>query len=1121
MNTPSTLPDEDSLILPAAWRSRLHPRRGGTPVSVPGVDAEAVREMRDHTERTSATLRASLAQGRVDAAIAERMWAHLRGEADPVGAAGIAMLVGRALEDLPDDLHARVIDAWAAEHGLAFAARALVEMGSMQTDWGTWSEGARYKAFGLGPVREDDQMGRWWAARSAARRMRALLVAADEAEYRAALESLEGARDTPLRRIIASYLLPERADWLDGCLGELPDATTGEKSCHWMLWCAVGSPEQAAGLGAHADLGWYEWHLDIIATIADGAGAGTAPAVRKALGGAHLPADAHKLLVNALSVLPDDGAFQVLADGAGDKYTGPALAKAVKRFPVRALRLLPAAAEGTGRKAELLSSLLRDHVMTSTDLVAEVLPALPDEARRAIEEITRSSARVPDAPSGGLPDLLVSPPWTRERRPVRRTVLTGLTPPAEPELCWAEGEREEWARRPEVFSWREPGVDWEKRVAEMLAGTLSSYGAAAALLDAPDHLLPPVLAEWAPEEVWYAEDWQRSVAARFGTDALPLILRVADARAATGAQGLAPFRSVEVARRMADWRARLKSVRPVALRWLARHGTAAARLLVPDALGEPGPERRDAEGALLALAAHSGAETVLAAAREYGDQAAAAIGELLNTDPLERFPARIPKPGDWADATLLPRPLLRDRERALPPDATRHVVTMLAMSPLDEVYPGVGVVREVCDPASLAEFGWALFERWQAAGAPSKDGWALTQLGLTGDDETVRRLTPLIRSWPGEGGHKKAVAGLDVLAAIGTDVALMHLHAIAQKVKFKGLKASAREKIGEVADRLGLTADRLADRLVPDFGLDADGRLVLDYGPRRFTVGFDERLKPFVRDENGKPRTALPRPGVKDDETLAGDAYKRFAALKKDVRTVASDQIHRLESAMVHRRRWTAAEFRDLFVAHPLLGHLMRRLVWLAEDGNATTAFRVAEDGTFADVNDDPFTLPGTARVGIAHPLDLGEGTGAWSELLADYEIVQPFPQLGRPVHTLTDAERASRTLDRFADATVPTHRILGLERRGWARGEAQDAGIQGWILRPLPDGRSLVVHLDPGVSVGDPDFWPEQRLIHIALDTGPGGHLRADDDSGSRFGDLDPVTASEVLADLTELTGA
>jgi len=44
-----------------------------------------------------------------------------------------------------------------------------------------------------------------------------------------------------------------------------------------------------------------------------------------------------------------------------------------------------------------------------------------------------------------------------------------------------------------------------------------------------------------------------------------------------------------------------------------------------------------------------------------------------------------------------------------------------------------------------------------------------------------RRLTPMIRAWPGESAHARAVIGLDVLAAIGSDVALMHLHGIAQK----------------------------------------------------------------------------------------------------------------------------------------------------------------------------------------------------------------------------------------------------------------------------------------------------------------------------------------------------
>src|SRR5690606_1483458 len=145
-----------------------------------------------------------------------------------------------------------------------------------------------------------------------------------------------------------------------------------------------------------------------------------------------------------------------------------------------------------------------------------------------------------------------------------------------------------------------------------------------------------------------------------------------------------------------------------------------------------------------------------AAAGRYGEAAAAAIEAMLAVDPLEILPARMPVIDGWADPAGLPQVLLRDRRRALPVDAARHLVTMLALSKPGEAYPGVAVVREACDPRSLAEFSWALFEAWQSDGAPSRDTWALHQLGLLGDDETVRRLAPLIRAWPGVGRHPRA-----------------------------------------------------------------------------------------------------------------------------------------------------------------------------------------------------------------------------------------------------------------------------------------------------------------------------------------------------------------------------
>jgi hypothetical protein len=481
----------------------------------------------------------------------------------------------------------------------------------------------------------------------------------------------------------------------------------------------------------------------------------------------------------------------------------------------------------------------------------------------------------------------------------------------------------------------------------------------------------------------------------------------------------------------------------------------------------------------------------------------------------------LPVPGAWVDVATLPQIRLRDKRSALSADAVRTLLTMLALSRPGEPYGGVDPVVEACDPASLAEFGWALFEQWRAAGLPPKDGWALTALGVLGDDGTVRSLAPVIRSWPGEGGHVRAVTGLDVLADIGTDVALMHLDGIARKVRFAGLRERAREKIAHVAARLGLSPERLADRLVPDLGLSQDGSLVLDYGPRRFVVGFDERLRPFVSDEDGTPRKALPKPGTKDDEELATAAYQRFAGLKKDVRTLAADQITRLERAMVSGRTWTGAEFTEFLVGHPLLVHLVRRLVWVvpAESGAVTASFRVAEDRSLSTVDDDVYVLPEDAVVAVAHPLRLGESVEAWSEVFADYEILQPFPQLGRPVHVLTDTERAGTRLSRFEGVVLPTTRVLLLVRLGWERAAAMDGGVEPGLYKRMPGGLHAMVELDPGLVVGDLDALGDQTVHRVFVNRDTAGHRWYADPGDTAFGALDAVSASELLADLTELT--
>lgn len=736
---------------------------------------------------------------------------------------------------------------------------------------------------------------------------------------------------------------------------------------------------------------------------------------------------------------------------------------------------------------------------------------------KALGGADAADAGVPEAGNETLPPILVTPPWTVRRSRPAPVAVAGLVTESPVTLQWTPGEREAWAQTDTGFTLMLGNVgDWYATVRRAASGR--EWQQVAIFAMAPEELVRPQLSSAEPAYTYDAGPSLRRLLGRFGDDGIDYALRVVLSRPTALASVLGPFEGSEISVRMADWYVRSKTIRPVAMAWFDRHAAAAARDLVAAALSGAGKERANAEKALRFLDQRGHRETVRAAAAALGPAAAEGIDAMLDLDPLELLPARIPTLPAWLDPAHLPQVLLADRRSALPASAVRHLCTMLAMSKPGDVYAGVEIVRDTVDPLSVAEMAWAIFERWQSAGYPAKEAWVLDALALLGDDETVRRLAPLIRAWPGEAAHKRAVTALDVLSSIGTDVALMHLHGIAEKAKFAGLKTAARAKMDEVAEALGLTAEQLADRLVPDFGLGPDGTMVLAYGGRRFRVGFDEQLKPVVADEDGSRRKLLPKPGAKDDPVLAPAAYARFAGLKKDVKTVAADQIRRLERAMVNGRRWTAEEQRALFVDHPLLRHLASRLVWATFDADdrPTGSFRVAEDQTLADSGDDELTLAGDTMVGIAHPLHLGETLGAWPGVFADYEILQPFPQLGREVLALTADERDARLLNRFAGATVYTGKILGLSHRGWQRGSPLDAGVSQVTYKLVPGGRAVIVNLDPGIIAGDVMEWPEQTITGVWLNEGPADW--GNSQGNLPFGVLDDITASELLRDLEGL---
>ncbi|ACU36940.1 DUF4132 domain-containing protein [Actinosynnema mirum] len=1083
-------------------RLALHRRGDGRSKRklVPGAAADMLALARTHDEQLRH--RSWKARLKSDADLVDALTAHLDGHASPVGAGVLHNMLARHTSSYElDKLNAHA-DAWLAEHGVVFAAEAV--LASVTT---VVNDGIRHQS-------TRKTVSRSWHGIELVGRVRAALATATDDEHASALDRVGAYLDRRSARAIAAVLMPTEADLVELMCQDVRTAHDEEQRAHLVL-TAISTPEQLDLVKPAVPL----WDVDhwnrTLPTLVTALGAEALPALVDWFRADGADPSLRASLAQHIAATPTDEALRFLVDLAPDRTTSGLLLAALRRQPGRATRVLADAVlaapnqSAAGRPAA--RDLLEAHVLACPAAVAAV--PLTAEARALVDGVAEGFAdRVPEADPADLPRPLVDAPWERATAAAPPVVVRGLEPLGDATEKWLPGERDEWlAGIPDYF------LPWEEVRDAVLTDEGNYLERESALLRGPVDQVRHLLRRLGPYGIYNAETG-RALVARFGTDLLE-VLPDLHVYPSVAAEVLLPLRSPWVAARMAESLGK-RLYRPRAVAWFERHGVDGARPLVAAAVGPTGRARAAAESALRLVADRVGPEAVLAVAAEHGDKAHRAVRHLLEVDPVDVVPAKLPSL-EGVDPAVLPQVLLRDRSRAVPLSAVPNLLLSLAIDRADSRYAGALLVRELCDPESLAAFGRALLSAWRLVGMPSEQAWVLTAQGAVGDDETVRVLSPLIRVWPGEGGHRRAVTGLDVLAQIGSDVALMHLDAISRKVKFKGLKASAREKLEQIAVDRDLSADQLADRLVPDFGLDADGTLVLDYGPRRFTVGFDEQLKPYVLDGDGNRRKELPKPGAKDDPELAPAAHRRFAALKKDVRTSAADQIVRLENAMVVGKRWTTAEFTTLLAGHPLLRHVVRRLVWLAErpaeDGaGRALSFRLAEDNSLADSADDPVLLPGDAEIRIAHPLLLAGELDAWAEVFADYELLQPFPQLGRPVHAPEDADGAVKAL---LEGEVETGRLLSLVRRGWERAEPQDAGVEPWMVKRLGPTRVLVLDLDPGLYVGAVSLISDkQRLAALTLERPASYYWNPQGKETPSLSTLDPVVLSELIADLESL---
>lgn len=486
----------------------------------------------------------------------------------------------------------------------------------------------------------------------------------------------------------------------------------------------------------------------------------------------------------------------------------------------------------------------------------------------------------------------------------------------------------------------------------------------------------------------------------------------------------------------------------VAHQWINEHPVQAIPVLVTLAAGK-GAMANTAQRWLFMFRQQGYSDAIQTAIAHLGRSAKVAQTLLHQTQPPDPFdtetspkwlqalaPARraneLP---DWLQPNQLPP--IRVGDRCLNEEQVRSLLALLKHhSPQDAPPPLIAALKVNADAASLDAFAWEVFSLWRMNYPPLNSTWGPRIVGWLGGDATAVRIAALIRGYIKAGRRERqwALVLLESLQLMNSDAALIHISTFVQHPL---LRSPALEALESAAQLRNLTRDQLENQLVPTLGMNVDGVRRLDFGHRQFDVFVDTDLTLRVMDKDKRVRTTLPRPGVRDDPEMAKRAIAEWTHLKQQLSVTLKQQAQRLEQLMIMGYRWQRQDFETWILQHPVMNRLARLLVWIGYDHTGgAIPFRIAEDGTCADVLDEFLSLKHITQVGIVHPLQLAESERtAWGELLSNYEIIPPFPQIGRSVYALEPSEQDSFELHRFQDRPV-FHLALGpnLEKAGWFR---------------------------------------------------------------------------------------
>lgn len=325
------------------------------------------------------------------------------------------------------------------------------------------------------------------------------------------------------------------------------------------------------------------------------------------------------------------------------------------------------------------------------------------------------------------------------------------------------------------------------------------------------------------------------------------------------------------------------------------------------------------------------------------------------------------------------------------------------------------------------------------SGADSKGILALTH------GATPTQAGPRIAAHLKKHGKRVAQAKslVEVLYAMGTRDAIQVLVATATRFRQRTVRELASTLVGELAEARGWTEEELADRSIPSGGFEEDGTLPLPVGEeeKAYVARLDSDLTVRLFNPAGKEVKSIP--AGKDENTKESKAL--LSAAKKTVKAAAEQQQARLYEAMLTPRDWEAEAWQDDLATHPIMRRLVERLIWRGLDADSAPlkTFRMTAEGDVMDADGDDVDLSDVAKIDMAHTANIAEETrDAWLQHLKDFEVDPLFPQVSRPVRTLTEEMASSTKLEDRQGWLTTNFKLRGAAKKcGYERGPIGDGG--------------------------------------------------------------------------------